>query len=158
MRRFDVYTAATIMALGGNIRPEDVDEWTAGTGEPIWKAVPMAVRSSSLGRALVLDPLPGEWGFAPLAAWGCQPTELDDTRQVWFVASREAPRYAIAIHRHFKAAIAEMQPPGFSLRAYSYWRNVKHHRWMMSHGFVPGEVHLSPIGVPYISFLRKGEP
>ncbi len=138
--------------LAHNARQEDVDEWAAGTGEPLSRALPCAWERSLVCRCLWYSS--DRYGF-PLAMWGCTPTDHEDVRQVWFVAHEMAPQMAIAIHRHFRQAVSEMQPPGVSLRAFSYWRNIKHHRWLETHGFALQAVHASPAtGIPYLSFVR----
>lgn len=134
-----------------DVRQEDIDEWVAGTGEALGRSLQATLERSLLVRCVVR-------GGVTLAMWGCTPTERGDTRQVWFVAAREAPRHAITIHRHFQAAIAEMHAVGFALRAYSWWRNIKHHRWLEAHGFVLQGVHTSPAtGIPFLSFIRSSD-
>lgn len=133
------------------IRQEDLDEWAAGTGLPIEASLPDAVRASETAHAVTLD-------GAPLALWGIQPSGRSDVRLVWFIASRDAPSHAIAIHRHFKPAMAELQPRGVSLAALSYWRNIKHHRWLEAHGFALAGIHASRLGIPYLSFVRDPPP
>lgn len=133
--------------LAGGLRQEDINEWVAGTGQDAHRGIIQCFRNSALSRVIL-------FGEVPLCTWGILLGATPDVRHVWFAAAAIAPRHAIAIHRHFRAAVFEMQPPGASLVADTYWRNNKHHRWLEAHGFHLGATLLSPIGIPYHRYVR----
>ena len=109
-------------------RPADVQEWeTAGGSKPFGLALMEALEGDLV------------WATAnskTLCAWGVNGhTHMRDVGNAWLVATNEAEKHALGIHRHFEWGLDEMLKFYPVLHAWADSRNTVHHHWMRKMGF-----------------------
>lgn len=137
-------TRELVAASDPHIRMADRMEWLAGIGQDV---VP----------ALLASP----WGFArcavdgsgfPLCYWGVDAS----SGEVWLVATAQAERVALLIHRELRPEFQKVLDLHPRPHCYADSRNSLHHRWLIWLGFERAEeVRYGPLQMPFIHFRYK---
>jgi hypothetical protein len=140
---------AFLMDASG-IRQADRDEWVGGVGGDVLPALLEALTiPGGHNETFLLD-------GAPLAMWGVHPIgEHPEVGQVWFLATQEAERHALSIHKVFAPVLAEMHRRHPTLLAYTHPRNTVHHYWMERNGFTFSHTIWTALGIEYLAYTRK---
>lgn len=132
--------------MAAHARREDRVEWFLGTYRKLDRALQAGLEiPGSVNRAVV-----GEDGN-PLILFGAHPYLAPGAGQAWLVATDAALTQIHALHRFFKAELAELEAPFGHLVAFSHVGNSVHHRWMRWVGFRS----LGPMaGQPFLIFIK----
>jgi hypothetical protein len=135
-----------------DIRPEDLREWYAGTGNPDFQHT----AGSSMAPGCYAKVAVREDGF-PLVFWGCN--DMGGGRgNVWLFATETAVGCFLPIHRHLKPQLQALLDRWPLLEAWADCRNTVHHKWLEWLRFdYRGEQHLEPLGLPFKLYVKVKE-
>ena len=128
-----------------DIRPADLREWYAASGQSFEVSVVQAFEGGDPKRVALLD------GVRPLVFWG-----WDMKGDIWLFATETAERCAYTLHRILKGELERITKGRDRVTATADDRNVKHHRWLRWLGFRPEkQVLLAPFGLPFTVFTKE---
>jgi len=129
-----------VMGLVANIRPADYAEWYAQLEhrDDVAKSIAVAaLRHTEGGVVRVL-----RVGTRAVAIWGSRPCEWPippylgaPTRLAWMVATKEAEKHVLSLHRVLKQQVREAHAGCSTLVCYADERNTLHHKWLEHFGF-----------------------
>ena len=138
-----------LMLDASGIRQADREEWVGGTGMRVLPAL-MAVLAMPVGQASTIMR-----AGVPLCMFGTHPTAADGVGQVWFLASKQAEKHVLSLHRALQPVLAEMHTEYPVLLAYTHPKNTLHHHWMERNGFVFSHLIVTAMGLTYLAYVRK---
>ena len=116
-------------SLISDIRKHDRVEWEVGSG--------LSDPEEELRHAIIWG---DSWSVLDnearcLAIWGVSHTAEPLVGNAWMLATNAATRQLHAMHRMFKDGIGRMHSTYPTLTAWSYSKNILHHKWMLRMGF-----------------------
>jgi hypothetical protein len=134
--------------LYNNIRPEDENEWIAGSGRT--DTLTLLAEACVWDETYVI-----RHKDEPLVIAGIIPLKEAGACLGWMACTVDAPRHALALHYFIGPVFDSVGTRYDRIVCYADKRNKLHHKWMAWVGFdLMGETPYGPLQMPFLVFER----